>query len=533
MNKIKSAERRGEIKIDYIIDDEVVIRMHSISKERKNKMLKKIIAILMVLLMIVPMMFSCAKDEEPDVENGTDDQGNVATVDGTDVTDDIGERDYGGRKVTVGMNGDTKNLFYIDQMTGKMLDDSIYKRNKIVEERLNIALDVITYTDGGNYGLVNNITNNVLAGSLDFDFTYSNVWTMGMLVPKKMLRDLGKVDEIDLAKPYWSKLANEAMRIGDAYPMLTGDAALELYRNAWVVTINKDMLETQSDYPDLYSVVKEGKWTLEYLRVLSSKYYSDIGVEGETDEKDILGFASGNSVFFDPYFTSSGLSALKRDDGGFLYYDFDMGAASDALDEVMNLLNASSTYVYTVSSMLHETVAEKFADGEAFSMSAILKAFEFESMVDMENKYIILPFPKAMETQDNYYTDLRDSYYVYAAPISVSDDDIGMIGAVLEVLSSTAYNNVKPIYYEKLLKTRIADDPKNAEMIDLLMANVRIDSSTPYKLSITELWRDVIKEAHSNKTAPVLASTFTSQKEREIFEKLDGENGLNNSYINT
>ncbi len=506
-------------------------------------MLKRIISLFIIILIIVPTIISCSKDDSEDTN--VDGQ-TVATDSGTDddmynITDDIGTRDYGGRVVTVGTSINAGNLIILESMDGNIVNDSLYKRNKTVESRLNVVLESFPAPTGGNWGLVAHIETTILSGSIGFDFMYHDTWLTSAIVGRGWVHDLSMIDEIDLEKPYWTKYVNDAMSVGKAYPMITGAAALEFYRAAWAIGVNKTLLNSQSGAPDLFEVVNEGKWTLEYLRVLSSGYYADRGTDG-TDEEDILGFVTANKVHTDPFLTGSAVNFLHRDGNGFLYCDFDAQRASDAADETVRLFSLGSTYVYETGAEVHRDVTNKFANGEALAMTAELRSFEEQCMVEMSDEYLILPTPKLSESQVEYGTHLHDGYYIYAVPISTAYEDLSLVGAVLEVLASEAYRQVMPNYYEKILKVRIAKSPENAEMIEKIVTNVSINPAVPYAGaasftstgkgdSLQKVWREVIGDGYTYGSGNAnLSSAIPDDVEDQVNTKLNAADGLNTIF---
>ena len=73
----------------------------------------------------------------------------------------------------------------------------------------------------------------------------------------------------------------------------------------FVTFFNKDMIAEVDDV-NLYDVVNQGKWTLDYQYELASKFYSDLNGDGKADGKDQYGFVCTNMANIDPYWSSSG-----------------------------------------------------------------------------------------------------------------------------------------------------------------------------------------------------------------------------------
>lgn len=59
--------------------------------------------------------------------------------------------DLGGKTVSIYVRGDTLNQYYAEQ-TGDIVDDAIYERNRRIEERLNVKLNIFTNTSTDFWG---------------------------------------------------------------------------------------------------------------------------------------------------------------------------------------------------------------------------------------------------------------------------------------------------------------------------------------------------------------------------------------------
>ena len=80
--------------------------------------------------------------------------------------------DFGGKSVTVlAWDGQSYEEFDTDSQNGETINDALYNRNAMVEERLGVSLEFIK-TKGGSSDVdayVIQVTNDVMAGSGEFD----------------------------------------------------------------------------------------------------------------------------------------------------------------------------------------------------------------------------------------------------------------------------------------------------------------------------------------------------------------------------
>ncbi len=54
----------------------------------------------------------------------------------------------------------------------------------------------------------------------------------------------------------------------------------------------------------------------------------------------------------------------------------------------------------------------------------------------------------------------------------------------MEAMASNSHYTLRPAYYETTLRTKIAQDPESAEMMDLIINNVYIDAGILYTQAV-------------------------------------------------
>lgn len=502
----------------------------------------RVLCLILALLMLVPAVIACKKDEDTGDGDGEETVSTTTSGEGEkskyDVYDDLGDIDLGGRKVVIAQSGieDYKNEICVARMTGDLVDDAIFKRTANVEKRLNCEIQNHTIGNGV-YSVLNDLESNILSGSVEYDIILNPVYSTCAYTTRGLYRDLNKVDNLDLDdKVYWSKFVNEALEIGGVQYVASGAISLSFYKFTFITAVNDRMLndDTKGDAPDLIKVVKDGQWTIEYQKNLTAKYYDDAGAPGK-DEADTFGFVTSSMAAVDPYVSSGEVTFLKKDDSGYYSWAFDLDKASNVMDAIVGLYSLESTYCVPDGDL--EVIAEKFASGTA--LMATFRLFELETAAvrSMKDKYTILPIPRYSTDQDNYYSLISDRFTGVAIPVTVKEEEIEDIGAVIEAMASESYRTVIPDYYETVLKSKYTHNESSWDMIDMITQNVKMDAVLPYtaalpidadgKVTVIKLWRSVAAKSYKLGTTTELASAFNVNIGITINEKLNGEKDEN------
>ena len=129
--------------------------------------------------------------------------------------------DFGGKSVTVlAWDGQSYEEFDTDSQNGETINDALYNRNAMVEERLGVSLEFIK-TKGGSSDVdayVIQVTNDVMAGSGEFDMLAAYSRTIAMCAHSGLTEDLMKTPYIDLDKPWWPESLQSQSIINDKKP---------------------------------------------------------------------------------------------------------------------------------------------------------------------------------------------------------------------------------------------------------------------------------------------------------------------------
>lgn len=152
----------------------------------------------------------------------------------------------------------------------------------------------------------------------------------------------------------------------------------------------------------------------------------------------------------------------------------------------------------------------KFAGGNNLFMINRFSAIEW-FLLDMQDDYGMLPYPKLDESTDNYYTAV-DIYDVsLCVPVTVSDP--APVSAVLESMACEGCCYVKPAYLEQALKIKYSRDDTASRVIDIILDNCRIDFLFVERLGgLGNVFSDLVKKGSTD-----LASYY--QKKLQSAEK--------------
>ena len=374
-----------------------------------------------------------------------------------------------------------KNEIFVEELSSEPVSDSVFNREKYVEDRLNVSIEPSMCVPG-KY----NETVSLQHASDDNNYQAFAARTVyfAPLVFDNILTDLYDLNYLDLSKPWWSDLFTAESEIADHLFLATGSLALSINKFKYVIFYNKRLAESyKSAYPDLediYSLVVDGKWTLDKLQELTEEIYEDVNGNSERDEEDVYGFGIVTDAPIDTVWSSFDMRILGKDDDGWFSMELNKDKVFSSLDMLVKLIH-QSTGTFNQDGISMAPLEQKFASGSILFIEGMLMSAETSSLRNMQDDYGMIPFPKYDVSQKEYYSYAWDQYISFSIPATNPNPDAA--AAVLEAMASYSYRETVPIYLDIALKGKYMSDAKSRRMVDIIVDGFRIDSAWIYSRS--------------------------------------------------
>ncbi len=477
--------------------------------------IQKKLALLLAVLMIVPALASCAADEK-ETQAADTTPADTAPVE-TEMTkattpdtlpDDL---DFGGETIRIiqGKSSEHDDEIYVEEDTGEALCSAIYARQTAVEERLNVKIDNIIHEQEASEPAQTAIT----AGVDDYDIVLGAQWKMMKQSTMGLYMNVYDVPYLDLDQPWWNQifLQNSALGENRAY-YLCGDATISMLRAMGVIFVNATVYTNAIDTIDsLYETVLAGDWTFDLMHQTTETVYQDTNGNGVGDAGDIFGYASHKISQTDYLVGGARMVFTEYDGDGIPKLVINNERAIGLYEKVYKLLNENKgTFILPGSWEGELEGIDMMKEDKLLFLP--FRAGMTSYLRDMESDYAVLPAPKYDEAQSEYSTMVHDASRVLAVPVTNSKLDA--TGAFLEAFGAESYRKVTDVYFNTILKEKLARDQYVADIFDIILGGVYFDFAVlhSYALdSIGQIFRD------PNGT---FASRYQS-KEKGYLTKLD------------
>ena len=355
--------------------------------------------------------------------------------------------------------------FLAEEENGDIINDTVYKRDQYVTERLNCSSDVVTRAGGWgeHVNFMNSVTGDVMAGDQSYDIISYYAYCAPMLATQNILFNLYDIEHLDLSKPWWHQSFVENATVYDKLYHVAGDINLTTVSYRYAIFFNKTLSDIYVE-DNLYSLVDDGKWTLDKFLSCVKDIWIDVDGDGISEETDILGWEFGGG--YDAIAAGCRFTYTEKTDDGGYKWNFYTERNNDIIEKYFSLKNLESVFYkdnYTNTASFYNSM-------RVFYPSTLNLS---DQLRDMRDEYGILPFPKYDEAQDGYYTTVNDNYSQIMIPLTCKN--IELAGAFLELSGEYSYKYLTPAYFEVAMKTKYLRDNDSARMFDIIMEGASYD----------------------------------------------------------
>ena len=449
--------------------------------------------VLVLLLCAAMLLSACGKDTQSETESTTD----MDTVQHIETepeeTTRATMRDnlpsdlrYNGETVVYYVRGDENCIaeFRIEEMTGEVVNDALYQRNIDVSERLNVKLETAVGNGWQAYGAtIGAIRASIQASDGAYDVIAGWSAQIPSLSLEGLFLDAQTIPYLDLEMPWWNQSCRTELKIGNRLFFVTGDLTQTIIESMYVYTFNQKVADNLG-IEDPYTVVNEGRWTLDYVRKQTADLGTDRNGDGKMDKYDSWGLATYQVNGMDNYMQGARVSMMGRDADDVPVLDVDMDRMTSLVEKVYALC-FENPGCYVEEGGNYDITYAVFKADRALYTTMMMSQVRTE-LADMESDFGILPYPKLDETQSAYGTRVQDGLTIFAVPIDCQKVEI--TGAVMEAMAAENYRKVTPAVYDVAMKTKYSRDPASAAMIDLIQQSVLINFESIYNESIGSPW---------------------------------------------
>lgn len=516
--------------------------------------MKKIFALILVVLMLVPFVFSC---KQPDNDSDTDTNTNVDSSVGTDSNnvpatgaqaeiDKIKDtfKDQTINILAAGIWASAKEasapwgqieLCVTDYDGtaggfGQTLNDAVMDREIAVEEEYGVTLNWIPSKGDG-------VKNDLLAADALGDTSDKAIhvalprtYEAQTIAYSELVYNIAGSEFIDFEAPYFNQESIEQYTLAGNQFFIGGDMSFLDEHTAFIVYVNMSVAKTNAAFPDLFEDVLPGEdgkmtWTIDRLYELSAGIAEDKdGNEDEWTDLDKYGFGTLGLYSYYQYFGSYQVGKQQTNAGE----KYVLTIKNDNVEAIISKMLYSVDNKDSIRTDWKDygTLQAAFEDNRLLFYREVIEKLQYLN----KPKYdiAIVPFPKLNEEQDRYYVPSAAQSTVMCVPKVTDNRD--MSEAFVEILTKSASEHIFKAYKEDI-RSKISANYREQSM---KVIEEQIFPNLMYDLGYMEGFGGLVSssiQAASIEGGKNVFSSIYQAAANEATQTLNEWTGAYNSYV--
>lgn len=449
---------------------------------------------LLVACVLALQLVSCGKVDETETSD------TVAQDMSSDLTKSEKTYDLGGYTLNIAKVAQSSVhwilvTFGADEETGEILNDAIVRRNRQTMEKNNFQMKETEFESSA----VPTIQKLVNAGDDEYQVVFDTVIRLGGAINDGIFLDVSTVKSLELDNPCWDQNLS-SLSVGDSTYIIGGDITVSDEDGVEVIVYNTSYAR-ELQVEDLYSVVREGKWTVDRMLDAAKLAVSDINGDTVMDLEDSYGVISSYDGI-SAMLISCGVSAVAKDANGTVALMADSERYADAFESLSRLYNKEVWH--TADGFSADDHVSRLETNRSLFTNAVT-SFARRFLRDVKTDFGFLPTPKLDEKQENYYSAAVNSTCALAMPSLVADPETA--GLALELLAE-ASGDITSAYYDICLQSKYTRDEESYEMLKISTENIIYDIGYIYGAQFANLHEKLVQKMMNGKSD--ISSTIAS-----------------------
>lgn len=442
---------------------------------------RKISLILLTFILTTTLITACADDKGATADTLADSSsaGTAAETEGynaTNVLDHIKSENYGGYALSILTTNNINSSLPArtapdDTLTGDIVNDALFNRDRMVEQKFNISIGyILAPYDGGD--ILNRAKKSITAGDDEFDFVIGDIANVCTGLANGYAADMVNVPNLDFEKPWWNSYINSSTKIAGHNYYAIGDISPRNMSSAYIMMFSLDLFDDYGyTYP--YQTVRDGNWTLDRMSELIKNTAQDLDGDGKMTLKDFYGMISDGTTDWCLYIGCGG-TFVELDEDNMLKISCNTEKAEAIVSKLGSFYESPD--VEKLQDSLYGP-GERFMNRQGLFLP--YTAVNLSMFTDCEMDFGILPLPKLDESQEKYRT-FANFWCLVGTVIPKTCSDPDRTGMLIEAMTALSRYTSTEAGYNVTLLVKQTRDEESIEMLKLATDNLVLELGALY-----------------------------------------------------
>lgn len=421
-------------------------------------MMKRTLSLLLASLMLITSLAACSSSDDTGKEKKTDTTADTTTAEPeTELSDNLPEKSLDGYNFRFFVRPEYSADLWVEEesSTGDAMNAAVYERNQRVADRFDVKFSA-TYA-GEAEGM--DCLTSIQAGVDSWDLVAPHGRRAFTIALNGCALNWNLLPYVDLERDWWDQDARQNFTLNNQLYCMIGDISYLNVGYSFCMMFNKKLFDDVGiEYP--YQSVLDGTWTWDKWEEILAVADSDLNADGVIDwQNDRIGYMTHQ--WYGPFamqYTTGMRGITITEDGPEVTFMTEQTV--DAFQRYFKHISGN----YNVSSS--GDVFKAFKEGRIFTIDGTID--RSKELRDMEDDFGIVPWPKYDESYE-YASSINAAASLFIVPVTIEDPETTSI--ILEALAFDSSQNVIPVYYETILKSRNSRDSDSAKVIDIIRSH--------------------------------------------------------------
>lgn len=473
------------------------------------KNIKRICAALLVLALMILPVIAC-KDNSGGGEQSSNlpSATTAASTDAVTESYDPSDRRYDGYTYRILRYDSEKqggwvgrpNDIYNEDHSGGILEEAVYRRNKLVEEQLGVTVELIS----AQKTFVDDVGKTSADPSSAYDLLLPRLNDVGKLLTSDYIRDWNELD-MDTSYSWWDANSIATFTMAGKVFAMSSDLTFIDKLSSLAVIVNQATAE-KLQMGNLIPLVNKHEWTVGKMLELAQYATNEIsGVKGLYTQND-------TSYYF---LHAAGIETVTVESDK-LVCNINNDRAVSVLQKAYGVLNsdyARNRQNEGGKTMSTANFVQAFVQQDGGGLFLLRSVECFYDIIKHTTDYVVLPMPIYDENVKDYCSSVNGYTAVaLCLPKTSSRDTDGRTADVVQLLGMHSNREVMPKFYNVVLGTRFAGSADNSEMLRLIFSNRLYDRGLYWSASMrnTVIVKAAALPTAENTVASTISKNITS-----------------------
>ncbi len=392
----------------------------------------------------------------------------VAETEDPDQTLDVPDVNYNGYtfRVFSAKHESLYTMLDVEKITSEPVNDAIYERNRIIEDRFGIKFECEGDAWTNMYGHLSLQVNSGTSGTDGYDLIMLNARDAYKAALNNYLLPYDRLEHVNIEKDYYFRSINDKYRLGEHTFFAFGKDNINVMGFSCGLIYNKKLAE-DIHVENLYDTVRNQAWTYDKMFAYAELAVSEDNGDGKFElGVDTLGMIGHFDVSVPAFWISAGEYLVEKDGNNMPVSN--MSGNQRLIDIMQESLNHLDSNAYSVLAL--GEVYNAFKQDKALFLVATIHFLH--DLRSMETDYGVLPFPKYDAAQEDYITRSVDGW-LHCVPTTCQNTE--MTSIIMQALAYYSNQTVYDAYYEQALTSKFMRDSDSVEMVELMLSTLQVD----------------------------------------------------------